>query len=177
MFPRTPPCNHATAFQVEYHFQKPEEMDGTSLDAIYHLVREAGGVGPSWIREMLQNAFLLGYATHGDAVIGASAHKFPKEAYRKKIEKATGLDLSGYLERGYTAVKEHFRGQGIGGKLIRGLIERSEGKKIYVTIRMDNPFPLKMTFREGMTLSATFINDRTGHELGVFTNVPPLPAS
>ena len=41
-----------------------------------------------------------------------------------------------------------------------------------MTIRMDNPFPLQMTYREGMHLAATFINDRTGHELGVFTNVP-----
>ena len=151
-------------------------MDAATLEAIYHLIKEAGGVGTSWTREMLRNAFLVGYAVHGDNIIGTSTHKFPKEAYRKKIEDATGLDLSGYLERGYTAVKEEFRGRGIGGELIRGLIERSEGRKIYVTIRMDNPFPLKMTYREGMFLAATFINDRTGHELGVFTNVPVVPA-
>ncbi|HIJ19976.1 MAG TPA: hypothetical protein HPP58_02910 [Deltaproteobacteria bacterium] len=150
-------------------------MYSATLEAIYLLIKEAGGVGTSWAREMLRNAFLVGYAAHGDKIIGTSTHKFPKEAYRKKIENATGLDLSGYLERGYTAVREDFRDRGIGGNIIRGLIERSEGRKIYVTIRMDNPFPLKMTYREGMILSATFINDRTGHELGVFTNAPAAP--
>ena len=161
---------------IEYYFQKPEEIKSATLEAIYLLIKEAGGVGTSWAREMLRNAFLVGYAALGDKIIGTSTHKFPKEAYRKKIENATGLDLSGYLERGYTAVREDFRDRGIGGNIIRGLIERSEGRKIYVTIRMDNPFPLKMTFREGMILSATFINDRTGHELGVFTNVPAMPS-
>ena len=161
---------------IEYYFQKPEEIKSATLEAIYLLIKEAGGVGTSWAREMLRNAFLVGYAALGDKIIGTSTHKFPKEAYRKKIENATGLDLFGYLERGYTAVREDFRDRGIGGNIIRGLIERSEGRKIYVTIRMDNPFPLKMTFREGMILSATFINDRTGHELGVFTNVPAMPS-
>jgi len=42
-----------------------------------------------------------------------------------------------------------------------------------VTIRMDNISPLKMTYKEGMVLAATFVNDRTGHELGVFANVRP----
>ena len=90
---------------VSYHFKTPEEMDSATLDAVYQLIKEAGGVGTSWTREMLRNAFLVGYATCGADIIGTSTHKFPKEAYRKKIENATGLDLSGYLERGYTAVK------------------------------------------------------------------------
>ena len=166
--------NHSAKPEIEYFFQKPKETDATVLEAIYRLIKEADGVGTSWAREMLSNAFLVGYAAHGKEIIGTSTHKFPKEAYRKKIEIATGLDLSGYLERGYTAVRKDFRYRGIGGKLINGLIERSNDRKIYVTIRMDNTFPLKMTYREGMVLSATFINDRTGHELGVFTNIPDI---
>lgn len=156
--------------EIEYFFRKPEQIETAVLEAIYDLIKEAAGVGTSWARENLRNAFLVGYAAHGNNIVGTSTHKFPKEAYKKKIENTTGLDLSGYLERGYTAVKEGFRDRGIGGELIKGLIERSKGRKIYVTIRMDNTFPLKMTYRERMVLSATFINDRTGHELGVFTN-------
>ena len=95
------------------------------------------------------------------------------EEYRKKIEALTGLDLAGYLERGYTAVMAEYRDLGIGGRLIKGLIERSEGKKVYVTIRMDNVPPLKMTYKEGMVLAGKLINERTGHELGVFTSQPP----
>jgi len=155
-------------------FKRPEDIPPKTLDQIRDLIEEGSGVGTSWIRENLRDAFLIGYAEHEGKVVGTSTHKYPKEAYRKKIEAATHLDLDGYLERGYTAVKADYRGAGIGGRLIRGLIERSEGKRIYVTIRMDNVPPLKMTYKEGMILAGKFINERTGHELGVFTNqLPP----
>ena len=158
---------------IIYFFKKPEEIPSGIVNQIHSVIEDCGGVGTSWVNENLQKAFLIGYAEHAGKVVGTSTHKFPKEAYRKKIEAATGLDLAGYLERGYTAVRSEYRDLGIGGKLIRGLIERSEGKKIYVTIRLDNIPPLKMTYREGMVLAGRFINERTGHELGVFTSQPP----
>jgi len=158
---------------ITFSFKKPEEIPPGTLDQIRRLIEEGSGVGTSWVTENLREAFLIGYAEHEGRVVGTSTHKYPKEAYRKKIEAATGLDLSEYLERGYTAVNAEYRGAGIGGRLIRGLIERSSGKKIYVTIRMDNIPPLKMTHREGMSLAGRFFNRRTGHDVGVFTNLPP----
>jgi len=154
-------------------FKRPEEIPPETLEQIRRLIEEGSGVGTSWITENLQNAFLIGYAEHEGRVVGTSTHKYPREDYRQKIEAATGLDLSGYLERGYTAVTAEYRGSGIGGRLIRGLIEQSAGRKVYVTIRMDNIPPLRMTYREGMVLAGTFINERTGHELGVFANIMP----
>jgi GNAT superfamily N-acetyltransferase len=159
---------------IRCFFTKPDETPGNVLDQICSLVASGGGVGISWLRENLSKAFLIGYAVCDDRVVGTSTHKYPKERYRKKIEAETGLDLSGFLERGYTAVDPEFRDMGIGGRVIQGLIERSMGRKIYVTIDMENPWPLKMTHRVGMTLAARFINERTGHELGVFTNVTPV---
>ena len=159
--------------EVRYCFTPPDETPEAVLDQISDLVASGGGVGTSWIRENLKKAFLIGYAVCDGRVVGTSTHKYPKKRYRKKIEAETGLDLSGYLERGYTAVDREFRDMGIGGKVIQGLIERSKEQKIYVTIDMDNPWPLRMTHRVGMILAARFINDRTGHELGVFTNVTP----
>ncbi|MBT3185861.1 MAG: hypothetical protein HN342_15195, partial [Nitrospina sp.] len=158
---------------IRYCFTRPRETPEAVLDQISDLVVSSGGVGTSWIKENLQTAFLVGYALCEDWVVGTSTHKYPKERYRKKIEAETGLDLSNYLERGYTAVDPGFRNQGIGLKVIQGLIEKSGGQKIYVTIDMDNPWPLRMTHRVGMALAARFINDRTGHELGVFTSVKP----
>jgi len=134
--------------EVRYCFAPPDKTPEAVLDQISDLVASGGGVG-------------------------TSTHKYPKERYLKKIEVETGLDLSGYLERGYTAVDPEFRNQGIGLKVIQGLIEKSGAQKIYVTIDMNNPWPLRMTHRVGMVLAARFINDRTGHELGVFTNVTP----
>ncbi|EFK08485.1 acetyltransferase, GNAT family [delta proteobacterium NaphS2] len=160
---------------IRYCFTRPDETSPDVLDQICDLVAKSGGVGTSWIRENLDKAFLIGYAIHEDRVVGTSTHKYPKKRYLKKIEAETGLDLSGFLERGYTAVNPAFRNRGIGLRVIQGLIERSKGKKIYVTIDMNNAWPLRMTQRVGMVLAGKFINDRTGHELGVFTNVtPPL---
>jgi len=158
---------------IAYFFETPQSISSETLDQIGNLIREGSGVGTSWIRENLQNAFLIGYAEHEGKVIGTSTHKYPKAAYRKKIEAATGLDLKGYLERGYTAVQAEYRDSGVGGRLIRGLIERSKGRRIYVTIRMDNVPPLKMTYKEGMVLAGRFVHERTGHELGVFASPPP----
>ena len=158
---------------IRYGFTPPDETPAAVLDQIGDLVTRCGGVGTSWIKENLQKAFLMGYAMHEDRVVGTSTHKYPKEIYRKKIETETGLDLSGYLERGYTAVDPAFRNKGIGFNIIQGLMERSGGQNIYVTIRMDNPWPLKMTHRVGMVLKGRFLNNRTGHELGVFTNSRP----
>ena len=158
---------------IIYFFEKPEEISPKILDRTRNLIEECGGIGTSWVKENLRDAFLIGYAEHDGKVVGTSTHKYPKKEYRKKIESVTGLDLAGYLERGYTAVRPEYRDLGIGGRLIRGLIEKSENKMVYVTIRMDNISPLKMTYKEGMVLAATFVNDRTGHELGVFANVRP----
>lgn len=156
---------------VKLYFKKPEELSPNLLDQIQHLIKESGGVGPAYIKENLQNAFLISYALDQSAVVvGTVVLKRPKEEYRKKIEAATGLDLSGYLERGYTSVKPEFRDQAIADALIKGLIERSKDQKVYVTIRMDNVPALKLTYKNGMVLAAKFLYDRTGNEIGVFIN-------
>ena len=155
----------------EYYFRKPDETPADTLDQIYGLIAEGGGVGTSYIRENLRDAFLISYARdQGGRVVGTVTLKSPKEVYRKKIEAATGLDLSGYIERGYTSVEPAFRDRDIADRLIKGLIERSKGRKIYVTIRMDNGPALELTYKNGMVLAAKFLNERTGHEIGVFVN-------
>jgi hypothetical protein len=156
---------------ITFHFKKPEEIGPHHLNQIHQLVLKGGEVGASFVRENLENAFLIGYAVdQKDRVVGTVTHKRPKEVYRRKIERATGLDLSGYLERGYTSVEPEFKDQEIADTLIKGLIERSRGERIYVTIRMDNRFALSLTYKNGMSLAAQYTNWRTGHKIGLFTN-------
>jgi hypothetical protein len=113
--------------------------------------------------------------------VGCVILKHPKESYRAKIEEATGLDLDGYLERGYTSVADSFRNRHIADTLIRGLIQRAAGRRIYVTIRLDNGPALRLTEKNGMVLAGRFIHPGTGREIGVFVNrqsdqdVPPPP--
>lgn len=157
---------------VTYHFRRPDDVPEAVLDGVRDLVARGGAVGTSWIEEMLHAAFLVGYAETGDGrVVGCEVLKHPKEAYRKKIEAAAGIDLSGYLERGYAAVAEGFRGRGILGTIVRGLREHAAGRKAYVTTRMDNRPVVRLTEKNGMRLVGRYVNPRTGHEIGVFVDV------
>ncbi|UCB49227.1 MAG: hypothetical protein JSW56_19340, partial [Deltaproteobacteria bacterium] len=142
---------------IRFYFNKPDEISSQILDQIQRLIRKGGEVGSAHIKENLENAFLVSYALNQEGlVVGTVTLKHPKEEYRRKIEAATGLDLSGYLERGYTSVDPVFRNYDVADRLIRGLIERSEGQKIYVTIRMDNTFALALTYKNNMVLAAQF---------------------
>jgi len=156
---------------VRFYFKKAHEISPQILDQIQDLIKRGGEVGTALIKENLQNAYLISYAVDPRGrVIGTVTLKNPKEEYRKKIEAATDLDLSGYLERGYTSVEPEFRHSDVADRLIKGLCDRSKGQKIYVTIRMDNDFALRLTYKNNMVLAAGFVNERTGHKIGVFTN-------
>ncbi|MEA2040140.1 MAG: GNAT family N-acetyltransferase [Thermodesulfobacteriota bacterium] len=155
---------------ASFFFKKPHQIPLSDLDQIQKLIQEGGAVGTAHIIENLQNAFLIGYAMDQDQVIGTIVLKHPKEHYRKEIEAATGLDLSGFIERGYTSVDPDYRGQNIADMLIKGLTERSKDQKIYTTIRMDNIHALKLTYKNEMVLAATYIYHRTGNKVGVFIN-------
>jgi GNAT superfamily N-acetyltransferase len=156
--------------RIRYFFQKPEEVPPEMLENIYRMVGSGGEVGVSWIKDNLKHAFLIGYAVEQGRIVGAMVHKKPLEKYVRKIEEKSRLNLEGYLERGYTYVRPEYRGLGVGDRLLKGLVEGSPGKKIYVTIRMDNIPPIQLTLRNNMHLAATYVNERTGHEIGVFTN-------
>lgn len=154
--------------RIQTFFERPADVPEEVLEGICRLVEEGGEVGLSWIRENLREAWLIGYAVEGERVVATMTHKRPLETYRRRIEEKTGLNLDGYLERGYTAVRPEYRGMGLGDRLLKGLVARSPGWKIYVTIRMDNEPALRLTARNGMRLAATYMNERTGHEIGVF---------
>jgi hypothetical protein len=157
--------------EITFHYRTPDMISPDILNQVRELVDRGAAVGTSHVRDNLKDAFLVAYALDGEmCVIGTVTQKIPKEIYRKGIEQATGLSLSGYLERGYTSIEPAYRKRNIADILIRGLIERSKGQRIYTTIRMDNIPALKLTRKNKMILAATFVNQRTGNEIGVFVN-------
>ena len=158
------------ANRIRYFFQKPDEVPSEILEKIYDLIESGGEVGVSWVRDNLKQAFLIGYALEQDRIVGAMVHKKPLEKYVRQIEEKAHLDLKGYLERGYTHVRPEFRGLGVGDRLLKGLVSGSQKKKIYVTIRMDNFPAIQLSLRNNMHLAATYLNERSGHEIGVFTS-------
>lgn len=163
--------NQETASEISYHFERPEAIPEERLMQIERLIAEYGAVGRAFISENLRNAYLISYAMDTEEnVIGTVVLKHQKDRYRAQIESATGLDLSGYLERGYTSVHPAWRSLGIAGKLIEGLIERSHDQRVYVTIELENAPALELTRKNRMVLAGTFFNQRTGRKIGVFVN-------
>ena len=161
--------NRSDNQDIKFFYKRPDELSSQTLDQIEELIRQGGEVGSAYIRENLLNALLIGYAVgRSGKVVGTVTLKRPKEVYRKKIEAITGLYLEGYLERGYTSIFPGYRGYDIADTLIKGLIKRSQGEKVYTTIRLDNTHALNLTYKNGMVLAATFIHWRTGNKIGVF---------
>lgn len=161
--------------RTEYFVKRPEEIDPDMMEMICGLIEAGGEVGRSWIRENLKGAFLIGYAMEEGRVIGTLTHKRPKERYLAYLKEKTGVELKGYLERGYTYLRPEYRGRGIADRILKDLVEGSRGMNIYVTIRTDNREAVALSERNGMRLVATYHNDRTGHEIGLFTNTAPTP--
>ncbi len=155
---------------MEFYFKKPEEVPPDLMEEIFALIKASGEVGVSWIKDNLRNAFLIGYVMDNGKLIGTMTLKRPLEKYVRKLEQKTGLSLEGYLERGYSAILDEYRGKGIGDKLLKGLVARAPGEKIYVTIRTDNEAAIGLTKKNKMRLAGKYVNQRTGHEIGIFVN-------
>jgi GNAT superfamily N-acetyltransferase len=156
--------------RVSYGFLRGEELDHGLMKRLKALISLGGEVGVSWVDENLKEALWVGYAEEAGRIVATMSHKRPKQKYLDYLLEKTGLDLSGYLERGYSFVRPEYRGLGIGDRLLKGLVERSPGQKIYVTSRLDNIPAIRLTRKNGMVLKAEFINERTGHRIGVFVN-------
>jgi anaerobic magnesium-protoporphyrin IX monomethyl ester cyclase len=161
---------YACGGRMSYFFKRAEEIPQEILAEIRELIASGEGVGTAWIDENLKRAFLIGYAVEESRVVGTMTLKRPPERYREAIEKKSHVDLEGYLERGYSSVRPEYRGLGVGDALLKGLVSRAPAQKIYVTIRMDNLPAVKLTRKNDMRLAATFKNERTGHEIGLFIN-------
>jgi GNAT superfamily N-acetyltransferase len=156
--------------RIDYFFQYPQEIPLQTLNKIQRLIELAGEVGRSWIRGNLKSAFLIGYAEEQGRIVGTMSLKRPLQKYVRELEAKTHLDLQGYLERGYSAVRPEYRALGIGDRLLKGLAMKASGEKIYVTIRLDNEPAVRLTRQNHMRLAGTFFNERTGNQIGLFTN-------
>ena len=89
------------------------------------MVEAGGSVGIQWVRYNLERAFLIAYATEQGVVVANSSLKYPRQEYVEKLKTNSGIDVSNYLERGYTSVRPEYRGLGIGTRLLDGLTRRA----------------------------------------------------
>ncbi len=153
---------------LEYAYAPPADLPEGCFDAVCRLVEAGGSVGSEWIRSNLWRAFLVGYVLDQDNLIACSSLKEPRPEYTASVREQTGLDLSTYLERGYTSVKPAYRGQGIASRLLAGLTIRAGGRKIYSVIGEDNIGGQKIALNNKTRRVAVFVSQKSGKKLGVW---------
>jgi len=153
---------------VEFHFVKPSELPAGYMDEICRMVEAGGSVGTKWVRYNLERAFLIGYVLEQGVIIGNSSLKRPRPEYVEMVKGQSGLDLSQYLERGYTSVRPEYRGLGIGTKLLEGLTSRAGQRKIFSIISEDNVATKKIAIRNRTRKVAGYYSERLGKRIGVW---------
>jgi len=159
---------HGLGEKMDFNFVKPGELPPGYLDEICRLVEAGGSVGTKWVRYNLKRAFLIGYALEHDVIVGNSSLKHPRPEYVEAVNRKSGLDLSQYLERGYTSVRPEYRGMGIGTKLLEGLTERIGNKKLFSIIGEDNVATQKIALRNKTKRVATFYSKTLKKKVGVW---------
>ena len=83
---------------------------------------------------------------------------------REKI----GLDINGYLERGYTSVRPEYRGLGVGTHLLEGLTSRAADYPIYSVIREDDRATQTIAIRNRTRKVATYFSRKAGKPVGIW---------
>lgn len=154
--------------QLEYHYVPPEKLTAEQLDDICQLVAAGGSVDTRWVRHNLKRAFLIAYVTEMGRIVGNSSLKHPRPEYIDALNRQAGMDLSGYLERGYTSVRPEYRGLGLGTRLLKGLTSRVRGRAIFSLIAEDNTATQKIAIRNNTRKIATFFSQRAKKEMGVW---------
>jgi len=156
---------------ISYTFVSPEQLPEGLFEEVCRLVEAGGGVNPKRVRYNLKRAFLIARAEKEGVLVGTSSLKHPRPEYVQRIKEKLGLDIQGFLERGYTSILPGYRGLGIGTDLLGGLTSRAKGYGIYSLIREDDRETQTIALRNQTVKVATFYSELTGQDLGLWMPV------
>ncbi len=153
---------------LDYHFLPPDRLPEGYLDGICAMVAAGGTVAATHVRHNLKRAHLIGYALEKGVIVGNSSLKNPRPEYIDMVRRQSGLDLTGYLERGYTSVRPEYRGLGIGTRLLEGLTRRAGDRKIFSVIAEDNAATQVIAKRNHTRQVATYFSQKAGKAVGIW---------
>jgi GNAT superfamily N-acetyltransferase len=159
---------YAVGETLAYTFVTPERLPDGYLDEICAMVAAGGTVSTTHVRANLKRAFLIGYVEERGAIVANSSLKNPRSEYIDNVRHQSGLDLSGYVERGYTSVRPEYRGLGIGTSLLAGLTARAGGRKIFSVISEDNEATKIIAMRNHTRRVATYFSAKAGKPVGIW---------
>lgn len=153
---------------LAYHYVPPDRLPTGYLDEICAMVAAGGSVAPTHVRANFKRAHLVGYVEEKGRIVGNSSLKNPRPEYIDAVRRQSGVDLRGFLERGYTSVRPEYRGLGIGTTLLAGLTRRADGRKIFSVIGEDNPATQTIARRNRTRKVATYFSQKAGKRVGIW---------
>ena len=153
---------------LEYHFLTPDRLADGYMEEICAMVAAGGTVAITHVRFNLERAHLIGYVQEKGVIVGNSSLKNPRPEYIHAVRRQSGLDLAGYVERGYTSVRPEYRGLGIGTKLLKGLTQRAGDRKIFSVIAEDNAATKVIALRNRTRKVATYFSEKAGKPVGIW---------
>lgn len=145
---------------LRYVFAEPKDMSPEILEEIAQLVLAAGKVKPQWLRYNQKNAYLVAYASEEGVIVGTDTLKRLRPEYIEHIKEQSGLDLTGYSERGYVSIRPEYRGTGMGNALVQGLIARCGGRKMVIITGADNLAGQNLLARNNTRRVRTYFSQR-----------------
>ncbi len=153
---------------LRYHFEPPHQLPAGYLDEICNMVAAGGTVATTHVRANLERAHLIGYVMEKGVIVANSSLKNPRSQYIDRVRQQSGLDLTDYLERGYTSVRPEYRGLGLGTGLLAGLTERAKDRKIFSVIAEDNEATKIIARRNRTRQVATYFSEKAGKPVGIW---------
>jgi GNAT superfamily N-acetyltransferase len=150
------------------HFCPPHRLPDGYLDEICRMVAAGGTVASTHVRANLKRAFLIGYVMENGVIVGNSSLKHPRREYIENVKRQSGLDLTGFVERGYTSVRPEYRGLGIGTRLLEGLTARAGDRKIFSVIAEDNAATKIIARRNRTRQVASYYSEKAGKPVGIW---------
>lgn len=153
---------------LDYRYSPPDRLPDGHLDEISAMVAAGGTVAPRYVRFNLERAFLIGTVQERGVIVGNSSLKHPRPEYIDSVRRQSGLDLTGFVERGYTSVRPEYRGLGIGTRLLEGLTARAGDRKIFSVIAEDNTATQTIARRNRTRQVATYFSQKAGKPVGIW---------
>jgi GNAT superfamily N-acetyltransferase len=152
--------------QMNFFYQSPSDLPQGILDEICKMVDAGGSVDSKYVRSNLEKAYLIGYAMENGVILGNSCLKHPRQEFIQRINQITDLDLTNFVERGYTSVRPECRSLGVGAKLLEGLTKRAKDRKIFSIISEDNLATQKIALRNNTRKILTYFSEKLDKKMG-----------
>ncbi len=153
---------------VTYTFEPPKNLPPGFLDEICNMVDAGGSVDITHVRANLEQAHLIGYAMENGVIVGNSSLKHPRKEFIARLKDMTGVDFTGFVERGYTSVRPEYRAHGVGKELLAGLTANAAPYKVFSIIDEKNLAVQKIAVRNNTRKVLTYHSTKLNKPMGVW---------